>query len=337
MAELRDRIDITVEELEESLGAVRLPRFIADSENSFVSRIDSICDEICSDVNKRAVFVSGPTSSGKTTFTLRLSKTINERGRKAFHLSLDDYYNLKTLKCDKDGRPDFETIEALDVDRIQRDIRALLEGRTIVPPFFDFITRTQMEGDPSKAICLGEDGVLVVEGLHGLSSRVSGECPAEKCSKVFIMPYGNVYCDSKLMDSNEIRLLRRIIRDYRHRSAHALATIDYWPMIRKSEENYYEEYLTCADYHVNSFLAYESLIIAPMAMADIHEALEKALRGSIEPSVFMEKSPTGKAFADLSSALAKADKLMGHLGKIPVISPDQVPAESILNEFIAER
>ena len=207
MAELRDRIDITVEELEESLGAVRLPRFIAESEKSFVGRIDSICDEICSDTNKRAIFVSGPTSSGKTTFTLRLSNTINKRGRKAVHLSLDDYYNIKDVKCDKEGRPDFETIDALDVERIQRDIKALLDGETVVPPFFDFNIRKQMEGDPANAICLGDDGVLVVEGLHGLSPRISGECPAEKCSKVFIMPYGNVYCDSKLMDSNEIRLL----------------------------------------------------------------------------------------------------------------------------------
>ena len=317
MAELRDRIDITVEELEESLGAVRLPRFIAESEKSFVGRIDSICDEICSDTNKRAIFVSGPTSSGKTTFTLRLSNTINKRGRKAVHLSLDDYYNIKEVKCDKDGRPDFETIDALDVERIQRDIKALLDGQTVIPPFFDFNVRKQMEGDPSDAICLGDDGVLVVEGLHGLSPRISGECPSDKCSKVFI-----------------IRLLRRIIRDYRHRSAHALATIDYWPMIQKSEEKYYEEYLTSADYHVNSFLAYESLIVAPMAMGDISEALDQALKGSIEPSVFMEKSPSGKPFADLSSALVKANKLMGHLGKIPVISPDQVPAESILNEFI---
>ena len=134
MAELRDRIDITVEELEESLGAVRLPRFIAESEKSFVGRIDTICDEICSDSNKRAIFVSGPTSSGKTTFTLRLSSTINNRGRKAIHLSLDDYYNIKDVKCDRDGRPDFETIDALDVDRIQRDITALLDGETVIPP-----------------------------------------------------------------------------------------------------------------------------------------------------------------------------------------------------------
>ena len=193
-----------------------------------------------------------------------------------------------------------------------------------------------MPGDPDNAVYVGDDGVLVVEGLHGLSPRISGECPADQCSKVFIRPYGNVYGDSKIMDSNEIRLLRRIVRDFRHRSAHALATIDYWPMIQKSEEKYYEEYLTCADYHVNSFLMYESLIIAPMAMGDIKLALDKALKGSIEPSVFMEKSPSGKAFADLSTALVTANKLMGHLGKIPVISPDQVPEESILNEFISQ-
>ena len=336
MAELKDKIDITIEELEESLGAVKLPRFISESENGFVARIDAICDEIVSDPNKRAIFVSGPTSSGKTTFTLRLSNKINERGRKAIHLSLDDYYNIRDLKCDKDGRPDFETIDTLDVERIQNDIKALLDGKVVVPPYFDFNTRQQMPGDPNNAVYVGDDGVLVVEGLHGLSPRISGQCPPDKCSKVFIMPYGNVYGDTKIMDSNEIRLLRRIVRDYRHRSAHALSPIDYWPMIQRSEEKYYEEYLTSADYHINSFLMYESLIIAPLAMGDIKEALDKALKGTIEPSVFMEKSPTGKAFADLSSALVTANKLMGHLGKIPVISPEQVPAESILNEFISQ-
>lgn len=334
MAELRDRIDITVEELEESLGENKLPKFIEESERSFLGRIDTICDVICRDSTKKAIFVSGPTSSGKTTFTLRLAKTITEAGRKACHLSLDDYYNLKDLVFDREGRPDFETIDALDVDRIQSDIEKIINGETVVPPFFDFQTRTQHEGKPENAITLGDNGVLVVEGLHGLNRRISGGF-GEKCAKVFIMPYGNVFCDTKLMDSDEIRMLRRIVRDNRHRSAHALATIDYWPMISRSEDKYYTEYLSEADYHVNSFLAYESLIIAPLALSDIESALKRVEKGVIEPSVFMEKSNTGKPFADLSSALAKANKLIGHLEKIPVVSPEQVPAESILNEFIS--
>ena len=334
MAELRDRIDITVEELEESLGAKNLPKFIAESEKSFLSRIDSICKMICEDKSKKAIFVSGPTSSGKTTFTLRLAKTITEAGRKACHLSLDDYYNLKDIVYDREGRPDFETIDALDVDRIQSDIAKIINGETVIPPFFDFHTRTQQEGSPENAITLGDDGVLIVEGLHGLNKSISGGFK-DTCAKVFIMPYGNVYCDTKLMDSNEIRMLRRIVRDNRHRSAHAIATIDYWPMISRSEEKYYTDYLTEEDYHVKSFIAYESLIIAPLALNDIRSALKKVEKGTIEPSVFMEKSNTGKPFADLSAALAKASKLIGHLDKIPVVSPEQVPAESILNEFIS--
>ena len=148
------------------------------------------------------------------------------------------------------------------------------------------------------------------------------------------MPYGNVYADSKLMDSNEIRLLRRIVRDNRHRSAHALSTIDYWPMIERSEEDYYTDYLTRADYHVNSFLAYESLIIAPMALADIRAAQKQALDGKIAPNIFMDRSNTGKPFADLNKALARAGKLVEHLEKIPVVDPKLVPEVSILNEFI---
>ena len=184
MAELRDRIDITVEELEESLGENKLPKFIEESERSFLGRIDTICDVICRDSTKKAIFVSGPTSSGKTTFTLRLAKTITEAGRKACHLSLDDYYNLKDLVFDREGRPDFETIDTLDVDRIQSDIEKIINGETVVPPFFDFQTRTQHEGKPENAITLGDNGVLVVEGLHGLNRRISGgfgekaqECP----------------------------------------------------------------------------------------------------------------------------------------------------------------
>jgi len=332
MAELRDRLDITVEELEESLGANKLPRFIESSEKLFVDRIDTIINDILSDPHKRAICVSGPTSSGKTTFTMRLSSGLNKHGKKAFFLSLDDYYTVRDLTFDRDGRPDFETIEALDIERAANDIKRILAQEPVTPPHFNFMTRTVEEG--TETILLPEDGVLVVEGLHGLSSRITGGIDDSLIAKVFIMPYGNVYADSKLMDSNEIRLLRRIVRDNRHRSAHALATIDYWPMIERSEEAYYSDYLTRADYHVNSFLAYESLIIAPMALSDIRAAQEQALNGTIKPNIFMDRSNTGKPFADLNKALARAGKLVEHLEKIPVVDPKLVPEVSILNEFI---
>ena len=335
MAVLQDKINVTVEEFEENLGHKKLPEFIKRSEEGFIGRIDSIVNMVNEDRSKKAIFVAGPTSSGKTTFTMRLSQGLSRAGRKASFLSLDDYYNLKELRFDQDGRPDFETIDALDVDRAYRDIHDIIEGRSVIPPFFDFNDRQQKERDPSEAICLPDDGVLVVEGLHGLNQRISGDYN-EEIVKVFIMPYGNVFCDSKLMDSNEIRLIRRIVRDNRHRSSHALATIDYWPMIANSEEKYYTDYLASADYHVNSFLPYESLVIAPLALHDINSALDLLDEHKLTPSVFMERSNTGKDFADLPAALKKAWILVKHLYKIPKIDPSRVPTESILNEFISK-
>ncbi len=336
MAELSNKMDITVEELEESLGAKKLPEFIKKCEQGFIDRIDSIVEGICSDSSKRAVFVSGPTSSGKTTFTMRLSACFERHGRKAVFLSLDDYYTNKELTFDRDGRPDFETIEALDIERAARDVEDIVAGKKVIPPFFNFKTRLQEERDESEAIEIGDDGILVVEGLHGLSSRINGGVPSEKAVKVFIMPYGNVFCDTKLMDMGEIRLLRRIVRDNRHRGAHAISTVDYWPMIEKSEEAYYTDYLTAADVHVNSFLPYESLIIAPLALSDIKKALKMVEEGNIEPNCFMERSNKNKPFADLSTALNRCQKLIKHLEMIPVVNPDHVPSESILNEFISD-
>ena len=334
MALLEDKINVTVEELEENLGQKKLPEFISRSEEGFISRIDKIVDIMIEDRSKKAIFVAGPTSSGKTTFTMRLSQGLSKAGRKAAFLSLDDYYFLKDLQFDRAGRPDFETIDAIDVDRAHKDIHDIIEGNTVIPPFFDFNDRKQKERDASEAITLPDDGVLVVEGLHGLNKRISGDFDGE-ILKVFIMPYGNVFSDRKLMDSAEIRLLRRIVRDKRHRASHALSTIDYWPMIVHSEEKYYTEYLAAADYHVNSFLPYESLIIAPLALEDINEALLALDEGRLEPNVFMERSLTGKDFADLSAALTWADRLVRHLKKIPKVDPSRVPSESILNEFIS--
>lgn len=336
MASLHSRIDITVEDLEEHLGAKKLPEFIIECEKNFVEQTDRIVEDFCSNPDKRAVFVSGPTSSGKTTFTMRLTDGLNKHGKKAAFLSLDDYYSTSTLKFDRDGRPDFETIDALDIDRAAEDIKNIIAGKKVIPPRFNFKTRMSEERDESEAIELPDDGVLVVEGLHGLSDKFSNAATNENSTKVFIMPYGNVFCDTKLMDMEEIRMLRRIVRDNRHRGAHAISTVDYWPMISKSEEAYYQDYLSRADVHVNSFLGYESLVIAPMALHDINKALDMAQKGELTPSVFMEKSNTGKPFADLSSALAKCSKLVKHLEKIPVINPEHVPAESILNEFITD-
>lgn len=334
MAELNERLDITVEELENNLGSSKLGKFIADSEANFIARTEAVISRVCENPEIKAVFISGPTSSGKTTFTMRLSNGLSKAGRKASFLSLDDYYQLTDLNFDEDGRPDFESIETLNLERANSDIKRIINREEVYTPVYDFMTRTTKDSD--EPIKLPDNGILVVEGLHGLNKRVSGGIKDNECIKIFIMPYGNVYCDTKLMDMKEIRLLRRIIRDARHRNAHALTTIDYWPMIDNSENAYYEDYLKNADYHVNSFLAYESLVVAPLAYEEIKKAMDAYEAGTLTPSSFMNKSNTNKPFADLDKALARARKLLNHLNKIPVCDPKRVPDNSILLEFISD-
>ena len=129
-------------------------------------------------------------------------------------------------------------------------------------------------------------------------------------------------------------MLRRIVRDDRHRGAHALATLDYWPMVLSSEQRCFDEYLKNADFYVNSMLAYESMVVAPLAWMDISEAISRFEKNRLEPSVFMSKESSQKAFADLDLALVSANKLLRDLARIPAVNPAFVPDHSILNEFL---
>ena len=333
MANLSDKIRVSIDDLEDMLGVFGLPEFISKAESRFVRYTEEVADRVASDPKKRVVFVSGPTSSGKTTFTDRLVSQLQMRGKKAVRLSLDDYYSLNALSFDEEGRPDFESAETVDMRLASIDLARLVSGDAVQTPTFDFMTRTRVESD-KPAISIGKEGIVVVEGLHGLSEETTGSFDREQYLGVFIMPYASVMADSRLLDSDDMRMLRRIVRDVRHRGAHALTTIDYWPMIQNSEQDYYRDYLTKADYHVNSFLAYEPLVIAALALRDIGEALDAYEQGLLAPSVFMERSNVKKDFANIEKAVAKARMLQVWLRQIPQAKETFVPKTSILNEFL---
>lgn len=333
MANLSDKIRVSIDDLEDMLGVFGLPDFISKAEARFVRQTAEVAEAVCADPKIQVVFVSGPTSSGKTTFTDRLVSELERRGKKSIRLSLDDYYNLEALNFDDEGRPDFESVGTLDMRLASMDLARLVSGDEVVPPTFDFKVRQRVESD-KPALSIGKDGVVVVEGLHGLCDETTGAFEKERYLGVFIMPYASVMSDRRLLDSDDLRMLRRIVRDVRHRGAHALTTIDYWPMIQNSEQDYYRDYLTKADYHVNSFLAYEPLVIAALAKRDIAEALDAYDQGILAPSVFMEKSNVKKDFANIEKAVAKARMLESWLDMIPQAKETFVPKTSILNEFL---
>jgi uridine kinase len=333
MANLSDKIRVSIDDLEDMLGVFGLPDFIGKAESRFVRQTAEVADDVIAHPDIKVVFVSGPTSSGKTTFTDRLVSQLEKRGRSAIRLSLDDYYSLNALSYDEEGRPDFESVETLDMRLASMDLARLVSGDAVVTPTFDFKIRQRVESD-KPALSIGKNGVVVVEGLHGLCEETTGSFSKDQYLGIFIMPYASVMSDRRLLDSDDLRMLRRIVRDVRHRGAHALTTIDYWPMIQNSEQAYYRDYLTKADYHINSFLAYEPLVIAALAKNDIEEALSAYEQNRLAPSVFMEKSNLKKDFANLEKAVAKARMLESWLSLIPQAKEKFVPKTSILNEFL---
>jgi len=318
------------------LGVNKLPSFIHEAEEGFLNMTGRIVEYISEHPRVRAVFISGPTSSGKTTFTERLAAGLRARDRMACRLSLDNYYDVVEPIFDADGRPDYESIYTIDTSLAGENFSDLLSGKSVIIPYFNFRTRKRETGSPDTAISLGRKGIVLVEGLHGLSEDITGALSREEWIGVFLMPYGDIVSDQRLFRSEDFRLLRRIVRDKRHRGAHALATIDYWPMISSSEQLYFNEYLAKADFYVNTILAYESLVIAPMAASDIREAIDRYRDGTIEPSVFMERTVPKKAFADLRTAIPRAEELLRNLGFIPEVDPKIVPEHSILQEFIGD-
>lgn len=333
MAHLNNRISLSVGDMEKMLGANKLSGIIRLSERTFFSRVDEITLDILRKEKVRIIFISGPTASGKTTFSERMVSQIQSQGRPAFCLSLDNYYQIPKPIFDEDGRPDLESIGTLDIPMIIKDISDLLQGEEVRLSKYEFQSggiRTQAD----TGTRISKDTLLVVEGLHGLAPEISGVFSREILAGIFIMPWGSVVASRRLLESRDIRLLRRISRDSRHRSAGALATIDYWPMVIASEQHCFGVYLRRADYYMNTMLDYELLITARIACMDIKEDLRRYAEGELPASALIMSYCSDRNFADLERALERARQLTNVLEKFPHCNPMLIPEESILHEFI---
>ncbi len=330
MAQLKQMVMISIGELESQLGVNKLPRFVNSCEAAFQQRIQEIAGKVLDQPAIKAVFVSGPTASGKTTFTDRLKRLLTEKGRPARVISLDDYYNISAGNYDEKGRPDFESIETLDTAQMVLDFSDLLAGKTVQLPTFDFLVR-QRQFNPGNRICLKNGEIILVEGLHGLSDLVAGQLPHDQYLGVFIMPWCTLLSDRQLLGSRDLRILRRISRDVLHRGSTALSTLDYWPMIDRTERQFFPPYLSRADEYVNSCLAYEFGVIAPLAASQLAHSLEQYEMGQLPGSIYRINQ---QGYADLPAAVAEARSLLRNCSRIPATDSKIVPALSILNEFI---
>ena len=270
--------------------------------------------EIAADIQKRGnvkfVMIAGPSSSGKTTFSRRLSIQLSARGLTPHPLSLDNFYRDRT-ECprDENGEYDFECLEALDVDLIMNTLSDLQKGKRVEIPYFNFLT-----GSPEykgNYIRLSDEDIMVIEGIHGLNPKLSELLPEGSVYRIYISALTTLNIDAhNYIPTTDARLLRRIVRDYYHRGTSACETIERWTSVRSGEEKYIFTNQENADEMFNSSLLYELSILKVYA----------------EPLLY--QVPTDKpAYLEANRLLKFLDYFLGY-------PSEDVPKNSILREFI---
>ena len=273
-------------------------------------QIGEIAKKISDKKNTRFVLIAGPSSSGKTTFSHRLSIQLRVNGLKPHPIAVDNYFvDREHTPRDKDGNYNFECLEAIDIEKFNTDMEALMRGEEVYLPIFDFKTgKRKYDNHPKK---LGPDDILVIEGIHCLNPKLTEAMRDENKFKIYISALTQLNIDEhNRITSTDGRLIRRIVRDARTRGSSAMRTISMWSSVRKGEEENIFPYQEEADVMFNSSLLYELSV----------------LKQYVEPLLFgVDKN---------SEEYLEAKRLLKFFDYFVGIGSEYVPTNSLLREFI---
>ena len=300
----------TVGDLNEKICSGNVQDLILVHEALQERRIGEIASEIASRKGVKFVMIAGPSSSGKTSFSHRLSIQLKTYGLKPHPIALDNYYvDHSETPLDENGNPDYECIEALAVDLFNQDMLRLLNGETVEMPRFNFKTgKREYNGN---MLTLGEEDILVIEGIHGLNEKMSYSLPAESKFKIYISALTSLNVDDhNRIPTTDGRLIRRMVRDARTRGASAQHTIRMWPSVRRGEEKYIFPYQEEADVMFDSALIYELAVLKQYA----------------EPLLFSIQKGEPEYF--------EAKRLLKFLEYFLTIPNDDLPNNSLCREFV---
>ena len=213
----------------------------------------------------KLVLISGPSSSGKTTFSKRLSIQLMTNGLKPYPISLDDYFvNREDTPLDENGEHDFESLYALDLPFFEAQLKELLDGKEIELPRFNFTTGKRENS--GKKLRIDENMILILEGIHALNPALTPNIPAANKYKIYVSALTTISLDNhNYIPTTDNRLLRRIIRDYRYRNYSAEATISRWESVRAGEDKWIFPYQEYADAMFNSALLFELAVLKDYA------------------------------------------------------------------------
>jgi uridine kinase len=253
-----------VEDLNEKIESGEYKEIIQISEALHEKKIGQIADMI-KEQKKRIVLISGPSSSGKTTFAQRLLIQLRVNGLEPLYLGTDDYFveRWQTPK-DEHGEPNFEDITALDLPLFNRDMNNLLNGEEVDIPTFDFLNGTKVFG--KRIISAKKGQPIIVEGIHGLNRELTKEIDDEEKFKIYISPLTQLNIDEhNRIPTTDARMLRRLVRDYQFRGHSAQSTIRSWPKVRKGEDKNIFPFNGEADVFFNSVHIYELAVLKKYA------------------------------------------------------------------------
>ena len=228
-------------------------------------KISQIADTIAERKEIKVVLIAGPSSSGKTTFCKRLSVQLLASGVKPVQISLDDYFvNRAETPKDENGELDYESIYALNIPLINEQFNALFRGEEVELPKYNF--QTGMSEKSSKKLHLGENNILLVEGIHALNPALTEQIADDKKFKIYASALTTILLDDhNYIPTTDNRLLRRIVRDYKYRGCSAQETIHRWPSVRAGENKWIFPYQEQADVMFNTALLFELAVIKPQA------------------------------------------------------------------------
>ena len=306
-----EKLDIaTIGALNDAIAQGRIRDVVLVAEALMERKIGSLAEEIASKPDKKFVMIAGPSSSGKTTFSHRLSIQMIALGLKPHPIALDDYYvdRVDTPKH-PDGSYNFECLEALDVELFNQDMSALLKGERVELPSYNFRTgKREYKGNFKQ---LGENDILVLEGIHGLNDKLSYSLPKSSKLKIYISALTQLNIDEhNNLPTTDGRMIRRIVRDARTRNLNAKETIAMWDSVRKGEEQYIFPFQEEADIMFNSALIYELAVLKQYA----------------EPLLFQIEKDCPEYM--------EAKRLLKFLDYFLPVPSEDIAKNSILREFI---
>ena len=306
-----EKMDVaTVGDLNEKLTREGVRSILLIQEALQEAKISDIAQQIKDRGNVKFVMIAGPSSSGKTSFSHRLSIQLMAHGMRPHPIAVDNYFvNREDTPLDEFGEKNYECLEAIDVELFNKNMLSLLSGEEVELPVYNFVTgKREYKGDYMK---LGKEDILVIEGIHGLNDRLSYALPKESKFKIYISALTQLNIDEhNRIPTTDGRLIRRIVRDARTRGTSAKETIARWPSVRRGEEENIFPFQEQADVMFNSALVYELACLKVYA----------------EPLLF----GIGKDEPEYE----EAKRLLKFFDYFVPVPSEEVPNNSLLREFI---